>query len=90
MYRNHVMRNSENGVIRALESSRYFIALFSSNSVEKIEFRHWNESHTARDFHKSSLSIIPARLDECEIPSELKDIQYVDLFPDLPVTSRRG
>ena len=34
-------------------------------------------------FPESQIYIIPARLDDCQIPYEkLEDIQYVDMFPD--------
>jgi hypothetical protein len=60
--------------------------LFSSNSVEKIgyiqkEFKYAIDNYDK--FPESQIYIIPARLDNCQIPYEkLEDIQYVDLFPD--------
>src|SRR5919202_359660 len=35
------------------------------------------------EFPESRIFVIPVRLDDCEIPYEkLKDIHYIDLFPD--------
>jgi hypothetical protein len=71
---------------KAIRSNRYFIPLFSSNSVEKIgyiqkEFKYAIDNYDK--FPESQIYIIPARLDDCEIPYEkLEDIQNVDLFPD--------
>jgi hypothetical protein len=71
---------------RAIKNNRYFIPLFSSNSVEKIgyiqkEFKYAIDNYDK--FPESQIYIIPARLDDCQIPYEkLEDIQYVDLFPE--------
>jgi hypothetical protein len=35
------------------------------------------------EFPESQIFVIPCRLDDCEIPyDKLKDIEYVDLFPN--------
>ena len=69
-------QNRDNEIRRAIESSRYVIALISSKSIEKIgSIQLDNQS----EFQKADLL---ARLDDCEIPAELKNIKYVDLFPD--------
>jgi hypothetical protein len=71
---------------KAITNSRYFIPLFSSNSIEKrgsiqTEFKFALDNYD--QFPESQIYIIPARLDNCQIPyDKLKDIQYVDLFPD--------
>lgn len=71
---------------KAIKTNRYFVPLFSSKSVEKIgyvqkEFKYAIDNYDK--FPESQIYIIPARLDDCEIPYEkLEDIQYVDLFPD--------
>jgi TIR domain/SIR2-like domain len=71
---------------KAIKNSRYFIPLFSSNSVEKIGYVQKEFKYAIDNFDKfpeSQIYIIPARLDDCQIPYEkLEDIQYVDLFPD--------
>ena len=69
-------QNRDNEIRKAIESSRYVIALISSKSIEKIgSIQLDNQS----EFQKADLL---ARLDDREIPAELKNIKYVDLFPD--------
>ncbi len=73
-------------IYQAIKSSRFFIPLFSSNSVEKIGYIQ-NELKYAievsKNFPEKDVYIIPARLDSCNIPFEiLEEIQTVDLFPD--------
>ena len=71
---------------KAIKNCRYFIPLFSSNSVEKIgyvqkEFKYAIDNYDR--FPESKIYIIPIRLNECEIPYEkLEDVHYVDLFPN--------
>jgi hypothetical protein len=58
-----------------IKNSRYFIVLFSSTSVQK---RICSEGIQTRIG-----SVIPARLDNSEIPFEkFRSIERVDLFPD--------
>ena len=70
----------------AIRNSRYFIALLSSNSVEKIGYvqRELKEALEALgDFPQSKIFLIPARLDEIKVNDEkLSEIHIVDLFPD--------
>jgi hypothetical protein len=71
---------------KAVKNSRYFVALFSSTSVSKRgyvqrEFR--KAIDTLDEFPEGEIFAIPVRLYDCEIPYEkLRNIQYVDLFPD--------
>ncbi len=71
---------------KAIKKSRYFIALFSSTSVNKRgyvqkEFRKAIE--VLDEFPEGEIFAIPVRLDECEIPYErFGEIERVDLFPD--------
>jgi hypothetical protein len=73
-------------VKRAIKNSRYFIALFSSTSVQKkgyvqVEFKFALD--VLDEFPEGEIFAIPARLDDCEIPYEkFRDIERVDLFPD--------
>ena len=70
---------------KPLKNSRYFIALFSSTSVQKRgyiqkEFKFAVE--VLEEFPEGEIFAIPARLDECEIPYErFRNIERVDLFP---------
>ena len=78
-------QNWKISIKNAIKNSRYFIPLFSSISVAKRGYVH-KEFKYALDvfdeFPESEIFVIPARLDNCEIPyDKLKDIEYVDLFP---------
>jgi TIR domain-containing protein/SIR2-like protein len=70
----------------AIRSSRYFIPLLSSNSVEKIGYvqRELKEAlEVLQEFPQSKRFVIPARLDEIKINDEkLSEIHIVDLFPE--------
>jgi hypothetical protein len=78
-------QNWEDAINKAIGQSRYFIALFSSASVEKIGYVH-SEFKLALDvftrYPPGKIFYIPVRLDECQIPyRELKSIHHADLFP---------
>ena len=79
-------QNWKIAINKAIKKSRYFIPIFSSISVAKRgyvqkEFRYALD--VLDEFPESQIFVIPVRLDDCEIPYEkLKDIEYVDLFPD--------
>lgn len=70
----------------AIETSSYFIACFSARAVRKRggfqnELRFALEC--ARQIPLGDIYFIPARLDACEVPLEIRrDLQYADLFPD--------
>ena len=69
----------------AIIKSRFFIALLSSNSVDKVGYGQ-NELKEALEildkYPESKVFIIPVKLDDCEVSdSKLKEINYVDLFP---------
>ena len=70
----------------AIESSDYFIACFSRNSVMKrggfqVELRQALECGQRLPLDEPF--IIPVRLDDCVVPARIKrETQYVDLFPD--------
>jgi len=70
----------------AIRKSRFFIALLSKHSVNKRGFVQ-KELRIALDvlaeYPRSEVFIIPARLDDCSVSDDnLKDLHYVDLFPD--------
>ena len=70
---------------RAIENSRYFIALLSSKSVTRRGFVH-KELREALEFldtfPESEIYLIPVRVDECQPAFErLRDLHMVDLFP---------
>lgn len=82
--------NWDQKIREAIENSKYFIALFSSTSVQKRgylqkEFKHALD--VLKEIPEGNVFIIPVRLDNCEIPFEvpyekLKKTEYVDLFPN--------
>jgi F0F1-type ATP synthase membrane subunit b/b' len=70
---------------RAIRESRFFLALLSSNSVNKrgyVQKELRQALEILQEFPDSDVYIIPVRLDRCE-PSHdaLSDLQWVDLFP---------
>jgi hypothetical protein len=71
---------------KAIRESRFFIALLSNHSVTKKGFvqKELNDALEILDeFPENQVFLIPARLEECALPSEkLREIQYVDFFPD--------
>jgi hypothetical protein len=79
-------QNWKIAINKAIKKSRYFIPIFSSSSVEKRgyvqkEFKYALDVFD--EFPESQIFVIPVRLNDCDIPYEkLKDIEYVDLFPD--------
>ena len=70
----------------AIESSDFFIACFSTNSVTKrggfqAELRYALEC--ASRVPLDEVFLVPVRLDDCRVPERIqKETQYVDLFPD--------
>lgn len=71
---------------KAVENSKYFIAIFSSTSVQKrgyIQKEFKLALKVLEEFPPGEIFAIPARLDDCEIPYErFNEIERVDLFPD--------
>lgn len=69
----------------AIESSDFFVACLSSNSVSKrggfqSEMRFAFD--VARKHPLDDAFFIPIRLDECRVPSRIsRELQYIDLFP---------
>lgn len=79
-------QNWKSEIRKAIYDSRYFIALLSSNSVEKRGYVQ-KELKEALDvlgeYPKSAIYVIPVRLDNCKVDDErLADIHHADLFPD--------
>lgn len=70
----------------AMETSDFAIACFSRNSVVKrggfqAEIRYALDC--ASQVPLGEIFLIPVRLDDCEIPGQIRRIiQYIDLFPD--------
>ena len=70
----------------AIASADFFIACFSSRSVNKrggfqAEIRH--ALHFASNVPLDEVYFIPVRLDDCQVPLRIqRETQYVDLFPE--------
>ena len=78
--------NWKYSIHQAIKKSRFFIPLISSTTAKKIgyiqdELKYAIEA--SKQFPEKEVFMIPARLDNCEMPYEiLEEIQSVDLFPD--------
>lgn len=71
---------------KAIQASRYFIAILSSKSVTKrgVVQKEIKEALDVLDeFPENKIFIIPIRIDSCEPSNEkLREIQWVDMFPN--------
>jgi hypothetical protein len=79
-------QNWKSAIRDAIDKCRYFIAIFSNNSVEKRGFVQ-KELRIAlellEEFPENEIFIIPIRLDDCHPSYKLvRDLQWVDLFPN--------
>jgi hypothetical protein len=78
-------QNWPRSIEEAIEMSDFFIACFSTNSVNKrggfqSEIR-W-ALDCARRVPLDSIFLIPVRLDDCRVPRTIRrELQYLDLFP---------
>jgi hypothetical protein len=76
-------QNIEISIKDAIKKSRYFIALLSSNSIEKIGYvqKDLKKVDVLGEFPELSIYLIPARLDNCDTSyQQLREINHVDLF----------
>jgi hypothetical protein len=79
-------QNWPRAIERAIESSDFFVACFSEQSVNKrggfqAEIRYALDC--ARSAPLDDIFIVPVRLEPCAVPERIqKEFQYVDLFPD--------
>ena len=79
-------QNWPRAIERAIDSSDFFIACFSTRGVRKkggfqAEIRYALDC--ARMAPLDEIFIVPVRLDGCEVPRRIRhELQYVDLFPD--------
>jgi TIR domain len=70
----------------AIESSDFFLACFSTHSVDKrggfqAEIRYALDC--ARRLPLDDIFLVPVRLDACRVPRSIqREWQYIDLFPD--------
>ena len=79
-------QNWPRAIENAIETSDFFVACFSSHSVNKkggfqSEVRYALDC--ARRMPLDDIFIAPVRLDDCRVPRAIqRELQYVDLFPD--------
>ena len=79
-------QNWPRAIEAAIESSDFFVACFSGNSVRKkggfqSELRYALDC--ARQVPLDEIYIVPVRLDDCAVPRTIQhELQYIDLFPD--------
>jgi len=69
-----------------IRESDFFIALLSTKSGSRRGFVHTELNaalEVVKEFPEGQIYLIPIRLDDCQMPvEELKEIHYVDFFPD--------
>jgi hypothetical protein len=79
-------QNWPRAIETAIESSEFFLACFSENSVDKkggfqAEIRYALDC--ARRMPLDQIFVVPLRLNACRVPRSIqRELQYVDLFPD--------
>jgi hypothetical protein len=79
-------QNWPRAIESAIETSDFFVACFSRNSVDKkggfqAEVRYGLDC--ARRMPLDEIFLAPVRLDDCRVPRSIqRELQYIDLFPD--------
>lgn len=79
-------QNWPRAIESAIDTSDFFLALFSSNSVRKrggfqAEIRYALDC--ARQVPLDQIFIVPVRLDDCAVPRAVQaEFQWLDFFPD--------
>ncbi len=79
-------QNWPRAIETAIDTSDFFLAMFSSNSVSKrgvfqAEIRYALDC--ARLVPLDQIFIVPVRLDDCTVPRVVQaEFQWLDLFPD--------
>jgi len=79
-------QNWPRAIEAAIENSAFFVACFSTRSVDKwggfqAEIRYALDC--ARRMPLDETFIVPVRLDGCRVPRAVqRELQYIDLFPD--------
>ena len=79
-------QNWPRAIESAIDTSDFFVACFSDNSVRKkggfqAEIRYALDC--ARQVPLDEIFIVPVRLNQCAVPRTIRhELQYIDLFPD--------
>ena len=75
----------QGSIERAIEQADFFLACLSTHAVSRRGFLQ-REIKTALDRWQeklhSDIYLIPARLEPCEVPEELRNFQWVDLYQE--------
>jgi hypothetical protein len=66
----------------ALSATDYVVVLLSSHSVSSNWVRYELNGSLLRDMANRAVTLLPVLIDNCEIPSHLSSIQYLDLRTD--------
>jgi len=73
----------ETSIRQAIKGSDFFLVCLSANSIDKRGFLQ-KEIDEALDIQRemldSDIYLIPVRLEDCQVPTKLLHIQWVDLF----------
>lgn len=72
----------QESILRAIRDSHFFLACISPNSVDKRGFlqRELREALDAwQDKLPGDIYLIPVRLEECTVPEQLSQFQWVDI-----------
>jgi hypothetical protein len=86
-------QNWPRAIEAAIETSDFFIACFSENSVNKkggfqAEIRYALDC--TRKIPLDEIFVVPVRLNRCRLPKPIqRELQYVDLFPEWDAGIRR-
>jgi TIR domain len=79
-------QNWPRAIESAIETSDFFLACYSENSVSKKGGFHAEIRYAldcARRIPLDEIFIVPVRLSPCRVPRAIqRELQYVDLFPD--------
>jgi hypothetical protein len=70
---------------KAVKGCNFFIPLLSHNSTKKDRYVKTELKQAVDIWKKTKLKnvfVIPVRINNCDIPKDLKEIQYEDMFPD--------
>jgi|HubBroStandDraft_1064217.scaffolds.fasta_scaffold271156_2 hypothetical protein len=79
-------QNWPRAIENAIETSDFFVACFSRNSVDKkgcfqAEVRYGLDC--ARRMPLDEIYLAPVRFDDCRVPRSIqRELQYIDVFPD--------
>lgn len=72
-------------ISRAIRTSKVFLACLSTRSVAKrgfVQAELKQALDVLRELPEGDVYVVPARLDECEVPDSLRHLQYIDIFED--------